>query len=70
MGKQTEITEPSNLFTNDGSLVQRGWSRKPILKYNKENIGKGWSRIKEWDHFSVLNEQFGFQDNLIDFIKK
>ncbi len=61
MRKQTEITESSNLFNTDGSLVQRGWARKPILKYNKENTGKGWSRIKEWDHFSVLNNQFGFQ---------
>lgn len=61
MGKQIEITEPSNLFNEDGSLVQRGWSRKPILKYNKKNIGKGWTRIKEWDHFSVLNKDFGFQ---------
>ncbi|MFX0181308.1 MAG: DUF2804 family protein, partial [Candidatus Hodarchaeota archaeon] len=61
MGKQIEITKPSNLFNDDGSLVQRGWARKPILKYNKESIGKGWIRIKEWDHFSVLNKDFGFQ---------
>ena len=40
MGKQYEITETSVLFNKDGSLVQRGWARKPILKYNKENIGK------------------------------
>jgi len=61
MGTQNEITKPSNLFNKDGSLVQQGWARKPILKYNKEDIGKGWSRIKEWDHFSILNNQFGFQ---------
>ena len=61
MGNQNEIIESSDLFNKDGSLVQRGWARKPILRYNKENIGKGWTRIKEWDHFSVLNKQFGFQ---------
>jgi len=61
MGNQNEITEPSNLFAEDGSLVQKGWARKPILTYNKEKIGKGWTRIKEWDHFSVLNKEFGFQ---------
>ena len=61
MGKQNEITESSNLFDENSSLVQRGWARKPILKYNKENIGKGWLRIKEWDHYSILNKQFGFQ---------
>jgi hypothetical protein len=61
MTKQNEITESSNLFNKDGSLIQRGWARKPLLKYNKENIGKGWLRIKEWDHYSVLNKDFGFQ---------
>ncbi|MFW9867003.1 MAG: DUF2804 domain-containing protein [Candidatus Thorarchaeota archaeon] len=61
MVTQNEITESSSLFHMDGSLVQRGWARKPILKYNKENIGKGWLRIKEWDHYSVLNKDFGFQ---------
>ena len=61
MGKQNEITVPSDLFHEDGSLIQRGWARKPILKYNKRNIGKRWTRIKEWDHFSILNKQFGFQ---------
>lgn len=61
MAKQIEITKPSNLFNEDGTLVQQGWARKPILNYNKENIGKGWSRIKEWDHYSILNKEFGFQ---------
>ena len=61
MGNQNEITDSTNLFNQDGSLVQRGWARKPILNYNKEKIGKGWSRVKEWDHFSVLNKDFGFQ---------
>ena len=61
MGKQNEIIEPSNLFNKDGSLVQRGWAKKPILKYNKECIGKGWLRIKEWDHYSILNKKFGIQ---------
>ncbi|MFX1574773.1 MAG: DUF2804 domain-containing protein [Promethearchaeota archaeon] len=61
MGTQNEITAHSDLFNEDGSLVQRGWAKKPILNYNKENIGKGWTRIKEWDHYSILNKQFGLQ---------
>ncbi|MEJ2296712.1 MAG: DUF2804 domain-containing protein, partial [Candidatus Lokiarchaeota archaeon] len=61
MGSQHEITKPGNLFNKDGSLIKMGWARKPILNYNKENIGKGWTRIKEWDHYSILNKEFGFQ---------
>jgi len=61
MGDQNEIINPSDLFNKDGSLIQKGWARNPILRYNKEDIMKGWTRIKERDHFSVLNKDFGFQ---------
>ncbi|MFX1379857.1 MAG: DUF2804 domain-containing protein [Promethearchaeota archaeon] len=61
MGKQNEIIEPSDLFNKDGHLLQQGWARKPLLTYNKEYISKGWLRIKEWDHYSILNKRFGFQ---------
>ncbi len=66
MGNQNEITEPSDLFDEKGHLLQKGWARKPILKYNKEKIGKKWTRIKEWDHYSILNKDFGFQMTIGD----
>jgi len=66
MSKQNEITEPSNLFQKDGSLMQRGWARKPILTYNKEYIGAKKYRIKEWDHYSILNKEFGLQITIAD----
>lgn len=56
---QNEITKPSNLFRKDGSLLQRGWARKPILKYNKENVGTKWHRIKEWSHYSIQDQEQG-----------
>jgi len=57
---QNEITKKSNLFRKDGSLLQRGWARKPILKYNRENIAVKWHRIKEWSHYSVQDQEQGF----------
>ena len=68
MGIQNEIKKSSNLFNKDGSLVQKGWARKPILNYNKEYIGKGWSRIKEWDHYSIfyLNSPLTMNDPEMD----
>ncbi len=65
---QNEITKPSNLLREDGSLIQRGWARKPILKYNRECVGVNWYRIKEWDHYSILDKEqgFGFQMTLGD----
>jgi hypothetical protein len=66
MEKQNEITEPSNLFQKDGSLMQRGWARKPILIYNREDIGAKKYRIKEWDHYSILNKEYGLQITIAD----
>ncbi|MHA1301028.1 MAG: DUF2804 family protein, partial [Candidatus Helarchaeota archaeon] len=63
---QHEITRPSNLFNRKGVLLQRGWAKKPILNYNKENIRLGWHRIKEWDHYAILNPEFGFLLTLSD----
>jgi len=56
---QNEITKPSNVFRKDGSLMQRGWARRPILKYNRENIAVKWHRIKEWSHYSVQDKEQG-----------
>ena len=33
MGDQNEIINPSDLFNKDGSLIQKCWARKPILRY-------------------------------------
>ncbi|MGV9170963.1 MAG: DUF2804 domain-containing protein [Promethearchaeia archaeon] len=65
---QHEITKPSKLLREDGSLKQRGWGRKPILIYNRENVAVPWYRIKEWEHYSVLDKKqgFGFQMTLGD----
>lgn len=56
---QNEITKPSDVFRKDGSLMQRGWARRPILNYNRENIPVKWHRIKEWSHYSVLDKEQG-----------
>jgi hypothetical protein len=56
---QNEITKPSNVFRDDGSLVQRGWARRPILTYNREKIAVKWHRIKEWSHYSVQDQEQG-----------
>jgi hypothetical protein len=55
---QNEIKEPSDLLHKNGQLVQRGWARKLILKYNRENVKMGWHRIKEWDCYEIINPKF------------
>lgn len=56
---QNEIIEPSDLLDENGKLIQKGWARKLILNYNRENIKAGWHRIKEWDYYAILHPDFG-----------
>jgi hypothetical protein len=63
---QKEIKEPSDLLDEDGNLIQVGWAKKPILHYNRENINASWLRIKEWDYYAVLNDEFGISLTISD----
>ncbi|MFX0060930.1 MAG: DUF2804 domain-containing protein [Candidatus Hermodarchaeota archaeon] len=56
---QNEITNSSDLLNDKGSLIQRGWARDLILNYNREKIGVGWHRIKEWDYYAILTPKYG-----------
>ena len=55
---QNEINNPSDLLDENGNLNQIGWARKPILYFDKTKIKAPWYRIKEWDHYSILNKDF------------
>lgn len=61
-----EITEPSDLFDENGVLIQDGWSRKPILRYNKERVIAGWFRLKEWDNYVVNHPDYNFSVTIAD----
>lgn len=57
---QNEITKPSKCFWKNGALMQRGWARRPLLEYNREDIAANWYRIKEWSHYSILDKDQGW----------
>ncbi len=59
--KQHEITEPSDLLDEKGHLIQKGWARQLLLKYDRKKV-KGILksfRIKEWDCYEVMNDEYG-----------
>ncbi len=66
MGEQTEITTPSELLDENGELVNVGWMRKPLLKYNRQRIKAPWFRIKEWDYYAILTEDYGIAFTIAD----
>lgn len=61
-----EITQPSNLFDENGVLIQDGWARKPILKYNREKISSNWFRLKEWDNYVINHPDYNFSITVAD----
>ena len=66
MANQNRISGTSNLLDKDGNLIEAGWGTKPSLKYNKNDIKHKRWRLKEWDHYSILNKDFGIQITIGD----
>ena len=43
-----EVTEPHKLLDENGLLIEPGWSRSLIQKYDRNDIKMPKFRIKEW----------------------
>ncbi|MHA1379332.1 MAG: DUF2804 domain-containing protein [Candidatus Helarchaeota archaeon] len=56
---QSEIIQESDLFDNNGELIQTGWAKRLLLNYNREKIRAISLRIKEWDCYTIMNPEFG-----------
>ncbi|MGN0533600.1 MAG: DUF2804 domain-containing protein [Eubacterium sp.] len=52
-----EVKERKPLLNDDGSLREPGWSRSLVQIYNRKDIKKRASRIKEWDYYSVISNK-------------
>lgn len=53
-----EVTKRQPLLNADGSLREPGWSEKLVQQYDRNKIKAPKFRIKEWDYYLVLNEDF------------
>lgn len=56
---QKEITTAHDLLDEQGHLVESGWLRRPILRYNREAIHHRPSLIREWNYFWAGSEDYG-----------
>ena len=54
-----EVTAVHPLLGKDGSLIEPGWSRKPVQIYDRNAIKAPKFRIKEWDYYIILAKDFG-----------
>lgn len=53
-----EVTTVQPLLKEDGSLREAGWSKNLVQIYDRNQIKAPKFRIKEWDYYLVLNEEF------------
>lgn len=53
-----EVTRQMPLLDGYGSLREPGWSTRLLQQYDRSQIRAPKFRIKEWDYYLVLNEDF------------
>ncbi len=64
--QQKEIVQPGPLLDQRGRLVQKGWARRPILAYDRRQVGVSPFRRKEWDYYCILGESGGLALTVAD----
>ncbi len=62
---QQELT-PGELLDEAGSLIERGWARSERRRYRRAAVRAPWHRIKEWDYYCVLAEDYGLALTVAD----
>ena len=50
-----EVTHTIDLLDNSGRIIEEGWARRPVWKYERSKIKAGKLAIKEWDYYSITN---------------
>ena len=59
MSRNHEVTEKQLLLNENGELREPGWSRSMVQEYRRDMIKAPQWRIKEWDYYLVLGDEFG-----------
>ena len=63
---QHQVTQPSDLLNEDGTLKQIGWAKDLLLKYDRNRIKAPKFRIKEWDYYCILRKSYGIAFTISD----
>ena len=53
-----EVTTAQNLLNAQGNIAEPGYAKSLIWNYSRSQIKASKWRIKEWDYYLVLNEDF------------
>lgn len=55
-----EVIQSHNLLDENGKLIEPGWSKSLIQKYDRSMIKKRKTRIKEWDYYYIMSNSNQF----------
>ncbi|MBQ2192224.1 MAG: DUF2804 domain-containing protein [Clostridia bacterium] len=58
MSRNHEVVERHPLLDEHGELLEPGWSRSLVQQYDRRKIKAPKWRIKEWDYYLVLGNDF------------
>lgn len=58
MGRNHEVLSPHPLLNAHGNLIEPGWSRSLLQEYDRSMIKAPKWRIKEWDYYLILSDNF------------
>jgi len=54
---QHEVTGKQPLLDRKGHILEEGWARRPLWKYERERIKSNALRIKEWDYYAIMSHE-------------
>ncbi|MDD3365809.1 MAG: DUF2804 domain-containing protein [Sphaerochaetaceae bacterium] len=57
---QHEVTEKQNLLDAQGKIIEEGWARRPVWRYDRKHVRASALRIKEWDYYSIMSHKHSF----------
>ena len=61
-----EVTKEQPLLGEDGKITEPGWARRQVWQYDRKSIQSPAFRIKEWDYYLVMNEDYAAAFTLSD----
>lgn len=53
--KEHEVLKEIDLLDDKGMIIEEGWARHPVWKYDRKKIKASRLAIKEWDYYAILN---------------
>jgi len=53
---QHEVTNNQPLLGKNGRIIEEGWARRPVWKYDRSMVKGTAFRIKEWEYYAIVNQ--------------